>query len=109
METTLTEEKSNEMAKTVKEIAELARTLDIEYLTECLTKMKDAHSFRESAMILSPNPHTIIESQKLNLEKIEAIKLILELAKNQNAIYNATFNLIKAERNSNRAASIFGF
>lgn len=104
----LTYEKSLEAAKPVKEMAELARTLDVEYLTDALNAMKENHSFRDSAMILNPNPHTAIEQQELNAAKIEGLELMLKLAKNQEKILSLTVKLEGAKRNSQELAKMFG-
>ena len=104
----LTYQESVEAAKPIKEMAELARTLNVEYLTECLEQMKSNHSLRDSAMILSPSPFTVMEKQDLDKAKIRGLELMIQLAKNQNEIFEATVNLAKAKGNENRLASIFG-
>lgn len=96
-------------AEPIKQIAELARTLDIEYLTAALKEMKDNHALRDSAMILNPSPHTALQQQYLNSAKIKGLELMLELAKNQNDIFNCTLQLESAKRQSSYLSSIFGF
>ena len=104
----LSYEQSIEAAKPIKEMAELARTLNIEYLTKCVEKMKEQHSFRESAMILSPSPFTVMEQNDLDRAKLKGLELMLELAKNQEQILELTINLQKAKGHVNQMNRIFG-
>lgn len=102
-------EQSQEAAIPVKQIAELARTLNVEYLTQCLSDMKKNHSLRESAMILSPNPHTVMETSDLELAKLKCLELMLDLAKNQEIIFELTVKLERVKMNSRKLSDIFGF
>ena len=104
----LSYEETVEAAKPIKEMAELARTLNVDYLTECLEQMKSQHSFRDSAMILSPSPFTVMEQQDLDKAKIKGLDLMLQLAKNQNEIFEATVRLARAKGSADKLAGIFG-
>ena len=104
----LSHEQTVEAAKPIKEIAELARKLDVEYLTKCVEEMKKNHSFRDAAMVLNPNPHIAIESQDLDAAKIKGLELMIGLAKNQKDILDATIKLHMAKENSNQLAKMFG-
>ena len=97
-----------EKAKPIKEMAEISRTLDVEYLEECLKQMKDAHSYRESASILDPRPQTVFERQDLERAKIKGLELMIALSKNQTEIFDATIKLGKAEANSHKLERFFG-
>jgi len=104
----LTYEKSLEAAKPVKAMAELARTLDMEYLKEVLVGLKEQHSFRECASILNPNRFTVQQQLDLDLTKIKGLELMLKLAENQHEIFEKTVALVKAEQNAQKLGSIFG-
>ena len=104
----LTKEQSIESAKPIKEMAELARKLDVEYLTECVKQMKEQHSFRESAMVLNPNPFTAMEHGDLEAAKIKGLELMIALAENQNIIFEKTVALQRAKMQSNDLSKMFG-
>lgn len=104
----LTYEESVEAARPIKAIAELSRTLNVEYLRECVSQMKDGHSFRESAMILNSSPFTAIEQGDLEAAKIKGLELMIELAENQNEILKKTIQLSKAKNNSAELSRMFG-
>src|ERR1035437_785454 len=95
----LSEENSAEQAPIIGQINSLSRELDVEYLTMALADMRDKHSFRESAAVLSPSPFTHNEQQDLNAAKLEQLSLMLQLAKNSNKIIECTVNLAKAKQN----------
>lgn len=104
----LTYEQSVEAAKPIKQMAELARTLNVEYLERAVLDMKKNHSMREAAMVMNPNPHTAIEVSDLEAEKLKGLELMLELARNQDRIFDLTVKLEKAKMNSRKLSDFFG-
>lgn len=101
-------EQSLEAAKPIKIITDAARTLNIEYLEECLKGMKGNVSLHESASILDPNPFTVHE--RIDLEKLgcRQLELILALAKNLKVIEDANRKVAEARANSHDLAKLFG-
>jgi hypothetical protein len=104
----ITFEQSQEAAKPIKIITEAAKTLNIEYLEECLKGMKGNVSLHESATILDPNPFTVHE--RIDLEKLgcRQLELILALGKNLKAIEEANKRVAEARSNSHDLARMFG-
>lgn len=104
----LSYEESVEAAKPIRKMAETARELNVEYLTQAVADMKKNHSLRDAAMILNPNPHTAIEQSNLEAAKIKGLELMLELAKNQNEIFDLTIKLNVAKSRSDDLSKFFG-
>lgn len=102
-------EKSLIEAEIIKKINSSIVDLDTEYLTEALTRMKDAHSFRESAAILNPSPHTHHENQALNAAKLKQLELLIELALNAKTIIDCEKKLRNAKDNSDKLKKLFDF
>lgn len=105
---TLDFERSQEAAVPIKIITDAARTLNIEYLEECLKGMKGNVSRHESGSILDPNPFTVYE--RIDLEKLgcRQLELILALGKNLRAIEEANRKVAEARANSHDLAKMFG-
>lgn len=103
----ITKEKSEEQAIILRRITQDALALDIDYLEEALKKMQDAHSFRESAAVLNPNPHTHNEKQRLNALKLEQLENFLSIARNVQKIIDAEINLGTAKKNVNVLEKLF--
>lgn len=105
MEITL--EKSQEQADIITQMQGLALMLDLEYLEQAYKEMKDAHSWRDSAMILSPNPRLTMDKQDLESVKLEQLKCYLELAKNTKALLEAEMDFARKRFNSNKLEDLF--
>ena len=104
----LTYEQSVEAAKPVKEINDLAFTLNVDYLTQALEGMRENHSLRDSMMILNPSPFTHSAQQDLNEAKLDQLELMLKLAINAQKIKELTFDLSDAQLNSRKLGAMFG-
>lgn len=104
----LSKEKSEEQALIIKQLQDNVLLLDIDYLTECLTKMEKNLSFKESALILDPNPGTVFERHSLESTKLRQLALYLELAKNSQEILKGEGSVLKAKVHENTMRNIFG-
>jgi hypothetical protein len=101
-------EKSTQQAAIIKPIMNLVSQLDVEYLTMAHKKMKEAHSFRDSVMILNPNPLTHMEKQELAAAETKQLELMLKLAKNYQVIKDKTIELHEANNNVQKLNKMFG-
>lgn len=104
----LTLDKSVEASIPLREMSLLSLQLDAEYLKEALKQMKEAHSFRDAAAILNPNPFTHNQQQDLNAAKMKQLDLFLQLAENTKNIMKCTQALATANQNSSQLNQFFG-
>ena len=104
----LTLEKSTEQSHIILLLGLHISQLDLPYLKEALSQMKDNHSTRDAGMILSPNPHTFIEKQKVDALKIKQLDLMLQLRENMDAINDAKDDLRQAGESAKKLEEIFG-
>ncbi len=86
---------------------QLAKQLDVEYLSEALKQMREVHSWRDSAAVLNPSPFTHNEQQDLNAAKQEQLSLFIQLAKNLQLIKELTNKLDAAKENVNGLKQLF--
>lgn len=105
----LSYEKSLEAAAPLKQMMDIAATLDVEYLTQALEEMRKRHSFLDSAIVLNPSPMTAIEQQDLSAAKIDQLDLMLKLASNHKRIVDLSIKLGHAKVRSNQLRSMFGY
>jgi len=108
MSVNITLEKSTEEAKKITDVLTIIRTLDLEYLKVAMEDMNKNHAFKENASILSPNPVLQLDLNELEAVKLKTLKLLLDLAQNQEDIKAATLKFEQAKRNSRDLSRMFG-
>lgn len=104
----LSKESVLELSSQLKIIVEAVEKIEVSTLEEAYEKMRSQHSFRESAMVLSPNPFTAIDVSNLEASKLKTMKLILELRKNRDEVKQLTMLLAVAKSNESKLGEIFG-
>lgn len=102
-----TKEKSEEQANILKSIQTLILILDVDYLREALKEMKDQTSFRESALILSPQPMRTMRDNDLRRLKDRQLELYIQLADNLKAIITEQGKIV-TDPNIEQLNKLFG-
>ncbi len=87
----LTKEKSEQLAVTINIIKTYLLTLDVDYLKEWITKFKEDISFKESAVILAPNPAMQMEKNDYNRTVLVFAQLLVNLAEHRTGAMKEAF------------------
>jgi hypothetical protein len=104
----ITKEKSQEQADIIEEIKSHLVRLDIDYLKEFIKTFDDHNSFRESAVILSPNVHVQTAKNDYNRTVNMFARKLIELSEYRtNTMQAAYIAMIQAKTNDNILANIF--
>jgi hypothetical protein len=104
----LTKEQSAVQAMYLIQVQTWLQQLDYDYLSECAKKMREENSFRESAVILSPNPVGQMSRNDLNRLKTRQLELILEAAQNLDKIKEAEETVNERSDQEQMLAKLFG-
>lgn len=101
-------QRSQQQAEVLKSIQTMVMILDVEHLREALKEMRSQNSFRDSALILSPNPIFQMAMNELNELKTKQLSLYVQLADNLRAIANEESKVRQAREQSNDLSRLFG-
>lgn len=104
----ITLEKSEEQAAILRQMQAYSLMLDSEYLEQCYNEMKSAHSWRDSAMILSPNPVATMDKQELEAIKLKQLKCYLDLANNTKALIESEKAFAEKKAGHRKLEELFG-
>lgn len=103
----LTTEQSEQQGEILKRLQAVLLELDAEYLEGALDQMETNHSFKQSAMILDPNPFSVIERGELEALKLKQLRYYLDARKTIDEIHVAEIKVLTAKQSENKLRNLF--
>lgn len=101
------QERSEHAAVVLRQMSELALSLDLDYLKAAVTEMRENHSFKDAAAALNPEPLTFMESQAVNAAKLDQLENFIKVAETARNIEVLKVNLQEARSAANELKAFF--